>query len=404
MAVTESSTTTASFVEREIVKGVVHLARHKEFYGHIVQQFEKVYVNGDHPVRTAAVGCCPGERFIKLYLNTDFFGKIYKTKSWKCLLGALEHEILHIVFNHLFLVFEDRLRGNVAMDLVVNSVLSEDVLPDNCLLPSHYGFERNKSAMWYYTHLRDNKKYKQQCASGAFGVGGLFSYVMSSHSLWENAKKNIIAREFIKDVVRKSKDLCGGHYGDIPGEVVEQIDNLLKVDRYIVPWNKVLRMFVASCAESVLDYTIKRISHRYNTRPGTQKGDVLNLAVAIDTSGSIDERKLKLFFNEIWWIWKNGATITVYEADCKICNTYKFNGKFTGKVSGRGGTDLEPVLKEVEGRYDALIYFTDFEAPKIRRRYRIPILWVLTTDLDRAQYPYQWGRYIKIEDDKAIMA
>ena len=44
-------------------------------------------------------------------------------------------------------------------------------------------------------------------------------------------------------------------------------------------------MFVASCAESVLDYTVKRISRRYGTRPGTRKGDVLNIAVAVDTSG-----------------------------------------------------------------------------------------------------------------------
>jgi predicted metal-dependent peptidase len=69
-------------------------------------------------------------------------------------------------------------------------------------------------------------------------------------------------------------------------------------------------------------------------------------------------------------------------------------------VHGRGGTELEPVLKAVEGKYDALIYFTDFCAPTITKRYKIPTLWVLTEDMDKENYPYKWGRVIKIDKDK----
>jgi len=222
--------------------------------------------------------------------------------------------------------------------------------------------------------------------------------------MWEDVKDDLVAKEFAKDIIRKAKELCNKNYGNIPGEVVQQIDELLKTEKPIVPWGKVLRMFCASCAESILEYTMKRISKRFDIRPGTRKGDVLNLAVAVDTSGSISDDQLKLFFNEIRWIWKNGAKITVYEADCNVCAEYKFSGKFTGKVHGRGGTDLEPVLKKVEGRYDALIYFTDFYAPKIDKQYKIPVLWVLTTELEKKDYPYRWGKFVKIEDGKAVAA
>lgn len=401
------SATAGLSVDRELIKGVVHLARHKEFYGHVVQQFEKVFVHGEHQIQTAAVGRYKGDRFIKLYLNTDFFGDLYKEgkdKGWAYLLGVLEHEIIHVVFGHLFVKFEDHTRGNVAKDLVVNSLLPEDTLPGKHVLPEHYGFEKNKSAMWYYTHLRDNQQYKKQCASGVFGVGGALSHIMSSHKMWDDVEADMVAKEFMKDVIRKAKDLCGKNYGNIPGEVVAQIDELLKKEKAIIPWGKVLRMFISSCQESILDYTVKRISRRYGTRPGTRKGDVLNLAVAVDTSGSISDEQLKLFFNEIRWVWKNGATVTVLEADCDVCAEYKFKGKFSGKVHGRGGTDLEPVLKKVEGDFDALVYFTDFYAPPIAKRYRIPVLWVLTTELERSQYPYKWGRFIKIEDGKAVAA
>jgi predicted metal-dependent peptidase len=222
--------------------------------------------------------------------------------------------------------------------------------------------------------------------------------------MWEDLENDIIAKEFVKDIVRKSKELCNKHYGDIPGGVLEQIDNLLKTEKAIIPWAKVLRMFVSSCTESVLDYTVKRISRRFGTRPGTRKGDLLNIAVAVDVSGSISPQQLKTFFNEIKWIWKNGAIVTVYEADCSVCAVYPFKGRFDGKVHGRGGTDLEPVLKAVEGKYDALIYFTDFYAPVIEHRYRIPTLWVLHTDIGKEQYPVKWGKFIRIEDNKAAAA
>lgn len=396
-----------SKIEKEIIKGIVHLSRHKEFYGHIVQQLQKVYLPEGHKISTAAVGRVPGERFIKMYLNQKFFGDMYaesKDKGWTYMLSVLEHEILHIVFGHLFLKFQDGLRGNVATDCVVNSVLKKDELPGNYVHPEQYGFELNKSALWYYTHLKDNPKFKQQCASGQFGVGGLLSHIMSSHAMWDDVKEDLVAKEFAKDIIRKAKDLCGKNYGNIPGEVVQQIDELLKTEKPVIPWGKVLRMFCASCAESILEYTMKRISKRFDCRPGTRKGDVLDLGVAVDTSGSISDDQLKLFFNEIKWIWKNGARITVYEADCSICAEYKFKGRFTGKVHGRGGTDLEPVLKKVEGKHDALIYFTDFYAPKIDKRYKIPILWVLTTELEKKDFPYQYGKFVKIQNGKAVAA
>jgi predicted metal-dependent peptidase len=70
-------------------------------------------------------------------------------------------------------------------------------------------------------------------------------------------------------------------------------------------------------------------------------------------------------------------------------------------VHGRGGTDLNPVLREVEGKYDALIYFTDFYAPPLERRFRIPTLWVLHTEIEKSQYPCDWGRFVRIESGVA---
>jgi predicted metal-dependent peptidase len=401
-------------VRKELIKVIINIARHKEFYGHIVQQLEKVWVRGEHRIQTAAVGRFPGERFIKMWVNTDFFGSIFSDNSREqariYISNVLEHELVHLVFGHLFLHFEDKTRGSVAVDCVVNGILNpqdnKKILPVGCVHPAHYKLPLDKSAMWYYTHLRDNPKYIQQCKSGAFGMGGVFSHILSGHAAWDDIKDDPVSQEFAKDIIRKSKELCGKQYGKIPGAVQQQIEELLRRKKSIVPWGRVLRMFCASAQESILDYTVKKVSKRYGTRPGTRKGDVLKLAVCLDTSGSISDEQLVLFWNEIRWVWKNGVDIWIYECDAKISerSPFRFNGKWDGKVHGRGGTDLEPPLKECEGKYDALIYFTDFYAPVITTQYRIPTLWVLTTELEKDKFPYKWGKHIKIEDGTAAAA
>lgn len=388
-------TKTIKSVRTEIIKGIVGISREKVFYGHIIQQFQKVYVKGRHPIDTAAVGRSPGDRFIKLYLNEDFFREMLDSSpddGVKKMLGVLEHEILHIVFGHLFLKFSDRFRGNIACDCVVNCYIPKGRLQEFGVHPSHYDLEEGRSAMWYYRRLEGNPKLEKQ------RVMNILNSIMASHSMWGDLMDDKLAESFAKDIVRKAKDLCGGSYGDLHGDIVAHIEEILRPRRPKVNWYMMLRLFCATATESVLDYTMKRKSKRFGTRPGTRKHDFLDVAVIVDTSASIGDWQLASFFNEICWIHRNGARVTVYEADTRVCHSYRFNGRFKGVVHGRGGTNLEPALADVEGKHDVAIYFTDFEAPMVSRRYRIPVLWVLTQRWDREDCPYPWGsKYINLD-------
>jgi predicted metal-dependent peptidase len=393
-------------IKRELIRGVVDLTRSKEFYGHVVQQFQKVYLKGDEKlaaaIPTAAVGRVPGDRFVKLYLNLDYFGTIYakhgEKKGWEYVLGALEHETLHIIFDHLFLKFDDRIRGGVAVDCVVNPLISKDRLMEDWVHPAKYGLPEGKSAVWYYHELAKNKEFQSQLKAGAFGPGGLMEWLKGSHVMWEDLDGDDLTEEFVKDVIRKAKEMCDGNYGDVPGSVLDSIEELLKRRPPKIPWSRVLRMFCASSIESVLDYTMKRVSRRFDTRPGTVHGDVLDLAVIVDTSGSISDWQLASFFSEIDWISRNGAIVTVYEADAKFQRSYRYAGRFDGKVHGRGGTCLDPALEEAEKkRHDAAIYFTDFEAPPLKRRYKLPVLWLLTKEMEKKDMPCDWGRVIVLD-------
>ncbi len=394
-------------IRKEIVRGVVGVAREKEFYGHIVQQFEKVFVRKGHEVDTAAVGRRKGERFIKLYLNEDFFTHVWDEESGKSnpagaalkVSGVIEHEILHVVMGHLLLELPDKVRRAIAVDCVVNPLVSDERRLACCVMPERYGLPRSQTAVWYYNNLKGNAQFEKDCKQGVYGLGGIFEWVLASHDMWNDIGADVVMKEFIRDIVRKAKEVTSAQgWGDLPSEVVEAIDDLLQVRPPVVPWQRVLRMFCSSIIDDYLEYTQKRESRRFGTRPGTRKGDRINLAVAIDTSGSVSREQLAEFLNEVRWIWRNGADVTIIEADAAVARTYRFIGRFDGTVHGRGGTNLEPALKIAEeGHFDGLVYCTDFQAPHISRRYRIDVLWLLSNEMDESTWPCKWGRVARMK-------
>ena len=202
---------------------------------------------------------------------------------------------------------------------------------------------------------------------------------MDNHDMWKAVQGDEMSAEMIKDIVRKANETCKqmGKWGDVPGGVMDAIDDCYESKKQIVPWEVVLKDFLASASENVLDYTMKRKSKRYDTRPGTKKDDILSVAIGIDTSGSIDNEALELFFSELHWMDKTGVKIRVFEWDTQVNKEYDFS-EFDGTITGRGGTDPTDFLKKVtEQKYDCVITFTDLEFAPIKDEYNIPMLWVV---------------------------
>ena len=158
--------------------------------------------------------------------------------------------------------------------------------------------------------------------------------------------------------------------------------------------------FLASASETVLDYTMRRPSKRYGTRPGTRKEDILSIAIGIDTSGSISQEELQLFFNELYWIEKTGSRMTVFEWDTRILREYDFKD-YDGTVSDGGGTDPTDFLETVSLRkYDCAVIFTDLCFAPVEKDYHLPMLWVATSDLDwQNELPVQ-GTILKVNKSR----
>lgn len=411
---------------------IIDLMRSKVFYGHVLQQIDKIYINeerkdtleegevpiiGDrshrkHELQTFAIGKRVGEVVLKLWINNafvrhDIFNYNHaneeckddaEKKSIRQIQGILEHEILHICLGHIPMKFADHKRGAIAVDLAVNSFIDRERLIEGGMFPEDFKLEPKLSAIEYYNLLKDNQQFQGMQNSKQMDM------VLAAHERWDETAQDEMITEQIKDILRQARDLCGKNYGDIPGEVVDEIELNFKHQKPEVPWQRQLRLFVATLEDNELYWTTKRKSKRFHTVPGIKKQDKLNLAVAIDTSGSVDTEELKKFLIEINAIFTNGAAVTVIECDAAIGRVYKYNGKFDGKVTGRGGTDIEPPLKYAEGKFDGIVYFTDFYAPIIQKKYKIPSVWVLSNcgfADNPEQYPYKFGKkYIAMKSCK----
>lgn len=226
---------------------------------------------------------------------------------------------------------------------------------------------------------------------------------LDSHEKWESVSGDEMTNGMIKDIIRQANETCRqmGTWGDIPGEIKDAIGNAYAVDKEVIPWEVVLKDFVASSSENVLDYTMKRKSKRYDTRPGTKKDDVLDIAIGIDTSGSIDEDMLRMFFSELHWIDKTGTKMTVFEWDTQVNREYDFHD-FDGTVTGRGGTDPTDFLEKVsERKFDCMIVFTDLYFAKVENKYNIPAMWVCDRGgYDGDDYPVDDGIIMKVNKDR----
>lgn len=425
-------------VKKLITNVSINLLRKYPFYGHVLSQLPKVYTTTEVP--TLGVGkSSKNEITVKLYINTDYVEHIVEAvkkdenKVLNHFTEVFKHEVHHLIFAHLTMQKDDAHRMMIACELSANSFVKRNDLVSESdepagVFPEDYDLPPKLGALEYYDLLNQNEKYQKQrqeyekakqelskAIQDALGSGqgngeendkdssGGLGKTIDAHDKWKDIAGDEITKEMVRDIVRQANDTCkqSHDWGDMPGEIKEAIENAYGSKKAIIPWQVVLKNFLASSAENVLDYTMKRRSKRYGTRPGTKKEDVLSVAIGIDTSGSINDEALKMFFNELDWMAKTNIHIQVFEWDTQINREYDYRD-YDGCVSGRGGTDPIPMLEEMEERkYDCVIMFTDFGFAEITKSYSYPILWVVTDCWwDDDYIPAKEGIIMKINKDK----
>jgi len=402
-------------VHEEISRCIIQMLFKEPFFNHLLSGLVRVV---SEEVPTAAVSFTGTN--INLLVNENFFLKELRSQSNR--VAVIKHEALHLLFKHLFRTdiknYEPTL-FNIAADLVVNQFIGSWKLPEGAVTLNTFpdlGLEQNQTLEWYYEKLSKLQNNSENTASAATPKSSeALSKIMGEkgqkrgdHSKWgtpSSAKSQIdgIAAETELDrmIIQARERTPAKYWGTIPGEINLLIDMLIENRRPKVDWRRTLRIFSSNSRRTYIFSTMHRISKRYGTRPGIKVKQFQKVAVAIDTSGSVSDDDIAVFFTEIHAMYKSGAEILVIECDAEVGRTYKYNGRLPTEVSGRGGTVFDPVFKFLRNNrlthYDGCIYLTDGYAAEPTIKPPCPLLWVITPDGNDGEH-LLYGRVIKLPE------
>ena len=247
----------------------------------------------------------------------------------------------------------------------------------------------------------DNADGTDAETTGSDGTGSSDGYVddvvtaascrkPSDHD-WEDENSQLDAEEVgyaVRELMNAAVGLMNEESrGLMPADFMQAVARINEPPR--LSWEQILKKYVGTISAGKRK-TRSRLNRRQPTRfdlSGAVDEKTLKIVVAIDTSGSVDDRQVAQIFNEIFSIIAHRRfEMTVIECDAQVQRIYRVRTRSDVQLSvlGRGGTAFTPVIELINNdRYyrDALlIYFTDgWGERSIPRPRTYRNLWVLTS-------------------------
>jgi predicted metal-dependent peptidase len=357
-------------VREILITARVGLLLKASFFGNLATRLK--LVNADEWCATAATD---GRNF---YYNTRFI-KMLKPKEVEFLFG---HEVLHCVYDH-FGRRGDRnpQLWNIADDFCVNADLKK-----------HHVGEFITSVPCLYDHKYDGMSAEEVYdilyeKADKIDINDLLNRMIDDHMDGDDEQDGggggdgdqegkgrprltQEERQQIKDEIKEAMlaAASASDAGNIPAGVKRLIQELTEPK---MNWRELLRMQLESTIKS--DFTWMRASrkgwHMDAVMPGMKVDPMIDIAIAIDASGSIDERMLKDFLGEVQGIMDSfpAYKIHIITFDTDAYNPAQYDSDNLDdicdyEVSGGGGTDFDCIfkyLKDNEIEPKRLVVFTD---------------------------------------------
>ncbi len=373
----------------ELVKTSKTLMLKEPFYGLFL-----ISLNKEVSDKVPTAGVCKDNINFKLLVNPEFWGKI----DSKSRLGVLKHELLHIAMFHLNMQdkYEDKKLFNIAADLEINQYIQEEFMGegwDGLSIQDEpfksLNLEPRKGTKYYYDKLKEEKQNNPDGEASKFmdGMGDGQSDGLG-HDFWEEfdklgeAEKKLISKQIdytFKEIAKELESKNRGR-GLVPAEMRDYIDSLFEEKPPVVDWKAYVRRFSGMSTKIQTKKTRYKLNKRFPDNPALKIKPRKTTLVAIDTSGSVSDKDLEEFFNEIHHIYKTGVEITIVECDTEIKRDYVYKGKRNKiEVWGRGGTDFNmpfEYARKNKNKFNNIIYLTDGEAPPPDVKVLVPVLWV----------------------------
>ena len=321
---------------------------------------------------------------------------------------VLAHEIWHVAFQHMFQRgTRDPKLWNIAGDHVINLLLKEHGY-DFTNLPH---VADSKFTGWttvdIYNYLEQNtppeppqggigqdiKEPEEDNSNGSDSSldGDDLKSIQASKAMANASMMKVIAAATAAEMTNEA--------GSIPGEISLTIKEYLNP---ILPWRIILRKHFNEITE--YNYSFARPNRRYQDPilPGKVGNNGLDhLIYYLDVSGSISDKDILRFNSEVKSIKEdlNPAKLTLVTFDTKIRDEYVFDQYDNFEkiiVTGRGGTNLFPVMAHMEKHMpNAAVIFTDLYLKIPPKKPKCPLIWICNNE-HKTKVPY--GKLIHIKE------
>ncbi len=188
--------------------------------------------------------------------------------------------------------------------------------------------------------------------------------------------------------------------GKLSGVMQRLVDELLQPR---LPWRNLLAHYMTALARD--DYSYARPSTRRGSPAifPTLRSQQINVAVALDVSGSVSDKELLSCLSEINAIkGQIRATVTLLACDSKIIEGFPLQFEAWEEVTlpesiqGGGGTDFRPVFEWLamqDRQPDIVVYFTDAQGYFPDSAPDFPVLWLVK---GRGEVP--WGTRVQLNE------
>jgi predicted metal-dependent peptidase len=194
--------------------------------------------------------------------------------------------------------------------------------------------------------------------------------------------------------------------GKLPASMERLVNEVLDPQ---VDWREHIRMLVTgkigARAETWTRPNRRRLAlNPIMILPGRKGYGCETVVVGVDTSGSIGQRELDVFFAEVGGILNDVKPRRIVVIGCdahvsqveEVYSLDEFDTVRSKGLKGGGGTRFEPVFEYVEEhdlRPETLIYLTDLYGSFPSKAPDYPVVWAATT-----AEPVPWGEVVRIKD------
>lgn len=325
---------------------------------------------------------------------------------------VLAHETMHCVFMHMYRKGQrNHNKWNIAGDYIINDLLVTDNvghMPKGCLYDKQLVVNGHGTTEGVYNLLpKDCEDKKPGDKDGPLDdiqmptkpSGGQGKPGDGNNGCIPLDPSEIAAKEAEKQVqiiqAANAAKMCGKFSKGLARIVKEA--TATRVD-----WKDILRRFISERTKTNLSYAKpkRRFMADDITLPSLQGEKLGGIVVAIDCSGSIDDKMLVLFGAELKGIVEDTApySVDVVYFDSKISHHDHYDHGQAIEVNshGGGGTDFRPIFSFIDKNNIspiACVVLTDLDCPNFGPVPSYPVLWA-STYKDKAPF----GEVIRIKE------